>query len=52
MAGARHQHLYPPRRIVYTASAKGVPFRINSTFRGDRANDAATTRWSYFKITN
>ena len=39
-------------RIVYTASARGVPFRLNSTFRGDRANDAATTPWSYFEVTN
>jgi len=38
-------------RIVYTASARGIPFRINSTFRGDRANAGATTPWAYFKVT-
>jgi hypothetical protein len=38
-------------RIIYNASVRGVRFRINSVFKGDRANDAAGAAWSYFKVT-
>ena len=38
-------------RIIYNASVRGVRFRIDSLFKGDRTNAGASASWSYFKVT-